>query len=113
MWEESPNFFTVKVEQAVDTYNDTPRSEVVGPPKELWDTSKKIWDFLLGKQREERQRANLRTRFCIVKGNLNVGQKVWIWNTKTVTLKDKLESWWEGPKKLAGKVFRSVWQCGG
>ena len=91
MWAESPKGFAAKVEQAVEVYNHTPRSREIGCPNQLWQASKETCRFLLKKQREERQRANWRNRFKRIKGNLVQGQRVWIWNTKTVTLKDKLE----------------------
>ena len=103
MWIEDPKHFSVKVEQAVEIYNHTPRSRETEPPTQLWHASEDIWDRLLSEQREERQRANWRTRFRRVKGNVRLGQKVWIWKTKTVTLKDKLEPWWVGLGLLEGK----------
>ena len=90
MWAESPKYFSAKVEQAVDVYNHTPRSREIGCPENLWRASEDTWGLLLGKQKEERQKANWHNRFKRIKGNLVQGQKVWIWNTKIVTLKDKL-----------------------
>ena len=97
----------------MEIYNHTPRSGETGPPAQLWHASEDIWDRLLREQREERQRANWRTRFRRAKGNLRLGQKVWIWNTKTVTLKDKLEPWWVGPGLLEGKISGSIWHVRG
>ena len=50
------------------------------------------------------------TRHHRVRHSLEVGQRVWIWNTKTVTIRDKLEQWWEGLGELIGKIGGSVWQ---
>ena len=113
MWIEDPKHFSVKVEQAVEIYNHTPHSREMGTPAQLWQASEDIWDRLLKEQREERQRANWRTRFRRTKGNLRLGQKVWIWNTKTVTLKDKLEPWWVGPRLLEEKISGLIWRVRG
>ena len=75
----------------MDIYNHTPRSREVGSPTSLWHAPKETWEYLVEGQKEERQKANWRYRHRKIQGNLDVGQKVWIWNTKTVTLKDKLE----------------------
>ena len=92
----------------MEIYNPTPHSREMGTPAQLWEASEDIWDRLLKEQREEHQRANWRTRLRRTKGNLRLGQKVWIWNTKTVTLKDKLEPWWVDPGFLEGKISGSI-----
>ena len=113
MWVESPRFFTEKVEITVNIYNHTPRSREVGSPISLWHAPKETWEYLVKGQKEERQRANWRYRHRRIQGNLDVGQKGWIWNTKTVTLKDKLEPWWEGPAILEDRISQSVWKVRG
>ena len=40
------------------------------------------------RQREECHRASWRARHHRVRGNLDVGQSVWLWSIKTVTLRD-------------------------
>ena len=113
MWVVHPKAFAEKVSRAVQIYNETPRSTTVGSPEQLWKGSEGTWEFLLNRQREERRRANWRNRNCRIKGNLSLGQRVWVWNTKTVTLRDKLEPWWEGPGVLVGKISGSVWRVRG
>ena len=113
MWVEDPKAFAEKVERAVRVYNETPRSGTIDSPEQLWKGPEGTWEFLLNKQREERRRANWRNRYRRVKGNLNLGQRVWVWNTMTVTLRDKLESWWEGPGVLVGRISGSVWRVRG
>ena len=41
------------------------------------------------------------------------GDRVWLWNTKIETLKDKLEPWWKGPGQLVRPITRSVWEVRG
>ena len=79
----------------------------------LWNGSQKQWVALGAVQREEHRRANQRTQHRRIVGNLKKGQKVWLWNTKAVTLREKLEPWWVGPRILLDRIARLVWKVWG
>lgn len=77
--------------------------------EQLWNGSPYVWRQLIDLQQEEHHRANEHTRGRRVKWEFNVGDRVWLWNTKTVTLKDKLDPWSKGLGRLVKRVSRSVW----
>ena len=124
MWAESPKYFARMVERAVDIYNDTPISSpeecrqtrssfVFGSPNQLWASSPAVWRRLHEHACQQRVKANHRTRGRRIRRTFRVGDRVWLWNTKVETLKDKLEPWWKGPGRLLRPITNAVWEVRG
>jgi len=124
MWAEEPRYFARTVERAVDIYNNTPLSSpeesketpssfVFGSPEQLWNSSQVVWSRLREHARRQREQANHRTRGRRIQRTFRAGDRVWLWNTKVETLKDKLEPWWKGPGQLIRPITTSVWEVRG
>ena len=124
MWAEDPRYFAKTVERAVEIYNDTPLSSpdesketpssfVFGSPNQLWKGSRTVWAWLREYTRRQRAKANYRTRGRRIQRTFKTGDRVWLWNTKVVTLKDKLEPWWRGPGQLIRPITKSMWEVRG
>ena len=63
-----------------------PCSRALGTLEQLWGGLDKKWGELIDRQREKYHWANWHIRYCKLRGYLEVGQAVWLWNTKMVTL---------------------------
>ena len=124
MWAEKPRYFARMVERAVEIYNDTPLSSseescetsssfVFGLPNQLWGSSPVVLDRLHQHARRQREKANHRTRGRRIHRTFQAGDRVWLWNTKIETMKDKLEPLWKGPGELIQPVTISVWEVKG
>ena len=124
MWAEKPKYFSRTVERAVEIYNDTPLSSskqseetpssfVFGSPNQLWSSSPVVWDQLHRYACQQREKANYRTRGWRIQRTFQVGDQVWLWNTKVETMKDKLELLWKGPGELVRPITNSVWEVRG
>ena len=124
MWAEKPRYFARTVERAVEIYNDTPLSSsqesketpnsfVFGSPNQLWGSSPAVWDRLHRHACRQREKANYRTRGRRIHRTFRAGDRVWLWNTKVETMKDKLEPLWKGPGELVRPVTNSVWEVRG
>ena len=124
MWAEQSRYFPSTVEQAVDIYNSTPLSSledskettssfVFGSPQQLWNGSRVVWDRLREYAHRQRAQANHRTRGRRIQRTFRAGDRVWLWNTKVETLKDKLEPRWKGPGQLIRPITTSVWEVRG
>ena len=92
---------------------ETPSSLVFGSPNQLWSSSWTMWRQLNEHARQQRTKANYRTRGRRIQRTFHVGDRVWLWNTKVETLKDKLEPWWKGPGQLVHPVTNAVWEVQG
>ena len=121
MWEKEPRYFARTVERAVEIYNDTPLSSseesketssffVFGSPNQLWNSSPMVWSQLHQYAHQQCERANHRTRGRRIHQTFQVGDRIWLWNAKIETLKDKLEPLWKGPKTLIRPITNSVWE---
>ena len=73
MWVEEPQYIVKTVERAMRIYNDTPLSSseesketpssfVSGSPTQTWNAPLAVWDQLRQHAREQRERANHKTR---------------------------------------------------
>ena len=124
MWAEQPRHFAKMVEQAVEIYNNTPlsssvesketrKSFVFSSPKQLWNGSRAVWGQLREHTHQQRAQANHRTRGRRIQRIFKTGDRVWLWNTKIETLKDKLEPLWKGPGELVRPITNSVWEVRG
>ena len=124
MWAEEPKYFAKIVERAVGIYNNTPLSSldesretpssfVFGSPNQLWKSSQAVWDQLREHTRQQRAKANYRTRGRCINRTFQAGDRVWLWNTKVETLRDKLEPWWKGPGQLIRPITNAVWEVRG
>ena len=112
------------VERAIKIYNDTPLSSLeesketpssfqFGSPNQLWNASRTVWQQLQEYAQQQRAKANHRTRGRRIQRTFKAGDRVWLWNTKVETLKDKLEPWWKGPGKLIRPITNAVWEVQG
>ena len=124
MWAEEPWYFAKTVDRAVRIYNDTPlslseeskatpSSFVFGSPTQLWNAPPTVWDQLHQHARQQCERANHRTRGQRIQRMFHARDRVWMWNTKVETLKDKLEPLWKGLGHLIRPVTNSVWEIRG
>ena len=124
MWAEEPKYFAKIVERVIEIYNDTPlslleesketpSSYVFGSPNQLWSGSRTVWRQLGEHARRQRTKANYQTRGRRIQRTFQVGDRVWLWNTKVETLKDKLDPWWKGPRRLVRPITNAVWEVRG
>ena len=72
-----------------------------------------MWDQLREHTRQQRAKANYRTRGRRINRTFQVGDRVWLWNTKVETLKDKLEPLWKGLGQLVRPITNAVWEVRG
>ena len=124
MWAEEPKYFAKIVERAREIYNDpplsspdesreTPSSFVFGSPNQLWNSPRAVWDQLREHTRQQRAKANYRTRGQRINRTFQVRDRMWLWNTKVETLKDKLEPLWKGSGQLVRPITNAVWEVWG
>ena len=121
---EDPRNFADIVRRAVEIYNETPMSSkevcrrtlkslTFGSPNQLWASSPAVWRRLHEYARRQRDEANRCTRGRRIRRTFKIGDRVWLWNTKTETLRDKLEPFWKGPGHLVRPVTNVVWEVRG
>ena len=112
------------VDRAGRIYNDTPlslseeskatpSSFVFGSPTQLWNAPPTVWDQLHQHARQQCKRANHRTRGQRIERTFHARDRVWMWNTKVETLKDKLEPLWKEPGQLIRLGMNAVWEIRG
>ena len=124
MWAEHPRNFAGLVERAIEIYNETPMSSeevyrqtrkslIFGSPNQLWASSPAVWQKLHEYAQRQRDEANRRTKGRRIRQTFQAGDRVWLWNTKTETLRDKLEPLWKGPGRLLRPITKAVWEVRG
>ena len=69
-----------------------------------------IWKRVVPLQRHQGAEANWRTRGKRMKWKYKEGDRVWMCNTKSITLRDKLETLCKGPGILLKNVFTIGWE---